>query len=59
MLLKKHLPQLVAVVALAVCALFASACSEKVPSNASDDAGEGKDEFPMGEEPTGESPEEK
>ena len=51
------MPKLVAVTALAVCAVFASACSEEVPENAGDDDGEGKDEFPMGEEPTGEKPE--
>ena len=56
-MLKKYMPKLVAVTALAVCAVFASACSEEVPENAGDDDGEGKDEFPMGEEPTGENPE--
>ncbi len=56
-MLKKYLPQLVAITALAVCAVFTSACSEEVPPNASDDADEGKGEFPMGEEPTGDAPE--
>jgi hypothetical protein len=56
-MLKKYLPQLVAVTALVVCVVFTTACSEELPENANDDEGEGKDEFPMGEEPTGENPE--